>query len=91
MTDGFPNEEDRPPCQCETFARVTERASLAAARWLGRADKDAAEEAAFSAARLALERMPISGTVVIGAAEDAEQLAAGSVIGAGDEEYDLAL
>src|SRR5207244_10860549 len=39
----------------------------------------------------ALERMPISGRVVIGGHEDAEQLAAGSTIGAGGEEYDLAL
>jgi fructose-1,6-bisphosphatase II len=91
VTEAVPEEEGRRPCQCETFARVTERASLAAARWLGRADKDAAEEAAFSAARLALERMPISGKVVIGAPEGAEQLAAGSIVGLGDEEYDLAL
>ena len=64
-------------CQCETFARVTERSALAGARWLGRADKEAAEEAAFSGARIALERMPISGHVVIGGHEEAEQLAAG--------------
>jgi fructose-1,6-bisphosphatase II len=70
---------------------VTERAALAGARWLGRADKEAAEEAAFSGARLALERMPIGGRVVIGAAEDHEHLAAGTTIGAGGEEYDLAL
>ena len=63
---------ERAPCQCETFARVTERAALAGARWLGRADKEAAEEAAFSGARIALEQMPISGRVVIGAHEDAE-------------------
>jgi fructose-1,6-bisphosphatase II len=84
-------EDTRSPCQCETFARVTERAALAGARWLGRADMEAAEEAAFSAARLALERMPISGKVVIGAAEVAEQLGAGTSIGAGGEEFDLAL
>jgi len=78
-------------CQCESFARVTERASLAAARWLGRADMEAAEDAAFSGARLALEQLPISGRVVIGAAEDAEQLAAGTTIGKGGEEFDLAL
>ena len=48
-------------CLCETFARVTERSALAGARWLGRADKEAAEEAAFSGARIALERMPIDG------------------------------
>jgi fructose-1,6-bisphosphatase II len=93
MTTQEPELEDttRPPCQCETFARVTERAALAGARWLGRADKDAAEEAAFSAARIALEGMPISGQVVIGAHEGAEQLGAGSIIGLGGEEYDLAL
>ena len=91
MTEGAQEQDGRRPCQCETFARVTERASLAAARWLGRADKDAAEEAAFSSARLALEQMPISGQVVIGAHEGAEQLAAGSLVGAGGDEYDLAL
>ena len=84
-------EDDRPQCQCETFARVTERSALAGARWLGRADKDAAEHAAFAGARLALERMPISGHVVIGGHEEAEQLAAGTSIGAGGEEFDLAL
>jgi fructose-1,6-bisphosphatase II len=73
------------------FARVTERAALAAARWLGRADMQAAEAAAFSGARLALEQLPIDGHIVIGGAEDAEQLAAGSTLGLGGEEYDLAL
>jgi fructose-1,6-bisphosphatase II len=86
-----PAEENRPPCQCETFARVTERAALSGARWLGRADKEAAEEASFTAARQALERLAISGKIVIGAPEDAEQLAAGTFIGAGGEEFDLAL
>ena len=93
MSAREPELEDatRAPCQCETFARVTERAALAGARWLGRADSEAAEEAAFSAARIALERMPISGQVVIGGPEGAEQLGAGSMIGLGGEEYDLAL
>jgi fructose-1,6-bisphosphatase II len=89
LSDREPDE--RAPCQCESFARVTERSALAGARWLGRADMQAAEEAAFTGARLALEQMPIDGYVVIGGAEDAEQLAAGSKIGLGGEEYDLAL
>jgi fructose-1,6-bisphosphatase II len=84
-------DTERGQCICESFARVTERSALAGARWLGRADKEAAEEAAFSGARLALERMPIDGHVVIGASEEGEQLAAGSSIGAGGEGYDLAL
>jgi fructose-1,6-bisphosphatase II len=82
---------ERPPCQCESFARVTERAALAGGRWLGRADMEAAEEASFSGARIALEQMPVRGHIVIGGAEDGEQLAAGSQIGLGGEEYDLAL
>jgi fructose-1,6-bisphosphatase II len=79
------------PCLCENYARVTERAALAGARWLGRADQEAAEEAAFSGARLALEALPISGKIVIGGTAEAEQLAAGSTIGAGGEEVDLAV
>ena len=33
-------------CPCALFARATEWAALAGARWLGRDDQDAAEEAA---------------------------------------------
>jgi len=83
--------ERRAHCPCESFARVTERAAVAAARWLGRADMEAAEEAAFSGARAALERLPISGRVVIGGPDGAEHLAPGAEIGAGGEEFDLAL
>jgi fructose-1,6-bisphosphatase II len=82
---------EQAQCGCESFARVTEGAALAGARWLGRADERAAEEAAFAGARLALERLPISGRIVIGAPEDGEQLAAGTSVGAGGEEYDLAI
>lgn len=81
----------RVQCGCEAFARVTEGAALAAARWLGRADEAAAEEAAFAGARTALERLPISGRIVIGGPEDGEQLAAGTTVGAGGEEHDLAI
>ncbi|HEX7083104.1 MAG TPA: class II fructose-bisphosphatase [Gaiellaceae bacterium] len=82
---------DRRPCSCESFARVTERAALAGARWLGRADQQASEDASFSGARLALEELPIEGHIVIGGAEDAEQLPKGSTIGLGGEAFDLAL
>ena len=81
----------RTPCICESYSRVTERAALAGARWLGRADQEAAEEAAFSGARFALESLPISGRIVIGAPEGAEQLAVGTEIGRGGEEVDLAV
>ena len=41
--------DQREPCICESYARATERAALASARWLGRDDQQAAEEAATSA------------------------------------------
>lgn len=84
------NEEVLPYCLCESYARVTERAALAGARWLGRADQQAAQEAAFSGMRLALEQMPIDGRIVIGG-EDGNQLPLGSEIGDGGERVDLAV
>jgi fructose-1,6-bisphosphatase II len=88
MTDVSAN--GRPPCLCVHYARVTERAALAAARWLGRADQEAAEEAAATGMRMALEGMPIEGKVVI-APRDSEQLVAGERLGSGGEDVDLAL
>jgi fructose-1,6-bisphosphatase II len=79
------------PCLCESYARVTERSALASARWLGRADQDGAQEAACAGMQEALEQLPIDGHIVIGASEEAEQLAAGARIGVGGEPVDLAL
>jgi len=78
-------------CLCESFARVTERAALAGARWLGRADQETAEDDAATAMRLALDQLPIDGTVVIGAGGEAGQLAAGERLGSGGMQADLAL
>jgi fructose-1,6-bisphosphatase II len=78
-------------CLCEGFARVTERAALASARWLGRADQAAAQEAAISAMQEALEQIPIEGSVVLGAAEDSGILTVGERVGAGGRAVDLAL
>jgi len=84
------NEEQRPTCPCALFARATEWAALAGARWLGRDDQDAAEDAAEGAMLAGLSQLPISGTVVIGP-EDGEQLTVGSTLGAGGEAFDLAV
>jgi len=78
-------------CLCESYARVTERAALAGARWLGRADQDGAEQDAADAMRQALEMLPIDGQVVIGAGGDDEMLGLGQRVGAGGEQVDLAL
>jgi fructose-1,6-bisphosphatase II len=72
------------------YARVTERAALAAARWLGRADRESAEADAASGMRAALEDFPIEGCIVIAPAESPE-LPQGETIGGGGARVDLAL
>jgi fructose-1,6-bisphosphatase II len=78
-------------CLCQAYLRPTERAALASARWLGRADQEAAEEAALAGMKQALDVLPISGRVVIGASDHAEDLKVDQIVGAGGEEVDLAL
>src|SRR2546425_11100483 len=48
-------------CLCEQYVRVTEGGALTAARWLGRADQDAAEADAAAAMRAVLDDFPIQG------------------------------
>jgi fructose-1,6-bisphosphatase II len=78
-------------CLCESYARVTERAALAGARWLGRADQEAAESDSVAAMRSALSQLPIDGHVVIGAGGEDGQLVPGDRVGAGGDQVDLAL
>jgi fructose-1,6-bisphosphatase II len=67
------------------LVRVTEAAALAAARWMGRGDKDAVDQAAVDAMRLLLGTVPMDGVVVIGEGEkdDAPMLYNGEEIGNG--------
>src|SRR2546423_9420831 len=81
----------REPCLCEAYARVTEGAALAAARWLGSGDEDSAEDAAVTAMRAALDEMPIRGRVVIGASDDTQRIAIGEELGRGGDAFDLAV
>jgi fructose-1,6-bisphosphatase II len=78
-------------CVCESYARTTERAALAGARWLGRADEVAAHEAAASGMHGELELLAIDGHVVIGGAEESDPLPAGATVGRGGEPVDLAV
>jgi len=89
-TESDHDAEQPSACLCGLYARATEAAALASARWLGRADREGAEEAAFSAMQRALSDLPIEGNIVIGAADDGG-LAAGERIGAGGLAVDLAL
>ena len=79
-------------CLCESYARATERAALAGARWLGRANQEGAERDSAEAMHSALEQLPIDGQIVIGAGGDeTETLGRGQQVGAGGEQVDLAL
>jgi fructose-1,6-bisphosphatase II len=78
-------------CLCEQYVRVTERAALTAARWLGRDDQEGAEQDAAEAMRRVLDDFPIAGRIVIGSTEEASPLGVGETIGAGGSEVDLAL
>jgi fructose-1,6-bisphosphatase II len=51
------------------LVRATESACLAAARWVGRGDKNAADNAAVQAMRLSLSTVSMDGIVVIGEGE----------------------
>jgi fructose-1,6-bisphosphatase II len=54
------------------LVRVTEAAAMAAARWMGRGDKDGADGAAVDAMRVVLGGVPMDGVVVIGEGEKDE-------------------
>jgi len=68
------------------LVRVTEAAALAAARWVGRGDKEAADQAAVDAMRLLMDTVPMDGVVVIGEGEkdNAPMLYNGEKIGNGE-------
>src|SRR3954467_15534776 len=67
------------------LVRVTEAAALAAARWMGRGDKEGADGAAVEAMRVVLSTVAMDGIVVIGEGEkdEAPMLFNGEQIGDG--------
>ncbi|MCB0216177.1 MAG: class II fructose-bisphosphatase [Caldilineae bacterium] len=68
------------------LARVTEAAALAAARWMGRGNKEAGDQAAVDAMRLMLRTVDCDGIVVIGEGEkdEAPMLFNGEQVGTGN-------
>ncbi len=68
------------------FSRVTEAAALAAYDWIGRGNKNAADDAAVKAMRTLLNKMAIRGEIVIGEGEidEAPMLYIGEKVGLAD-------
>jgi fructose-1,6-bisphosphatase II len=68
------------------LVRVTEAAALAAARLIGRGDKEAADQAAVDGMRAILDTVAMDGVVVIGEGEkdEAPMLYNGEQVGRGD-------
>ncbi|HET9324340.1 MAG TPA: class II fructose-bisphosphatase [Gaiellaceae bacterium] len=54
------------------LVRVTEAAAMAAGRWIGRGDKNAADKAAVDAMRTVMDTVSMAGVVVIGEGEKDE-------------------
>ena len=78
------------------MVRVTEAAAVAASKWIGRGDNDAADAAAVEAMRKAFNDLPFDGTVVIGEGErdEAPMLFIGEKVGCcepGAPKIDIAL
>jgi len=76
------------------LVRVTEAGAMAAARWIGRGDKEEADQAAVDAMRFVLDSVAIRGVVVIGEGEkdEAPMLYNGEEVGNGDgPEADVAV
>src|SRR5438309_4500791 len=68
------------------IARVTERAAVAAATLRGRGNEKAADQAAVDAMRREMNKLAITGTIVIGEGErdEAPMLFIGERVGAGN-------
>lgn len=78
------------------FVRITEAAALSSARWMGRGNEKAADQAAVDAMRSAFDSVRIDGTVVIGEGErdEAPMLYIGERVGRKTEDspsVDIAL
>ncbi|MEO5806665.1 class II fructose-bisphosphatase [Devosia sp.] len=76
------------------LVRITERAAIAAADWRGKGDEKAADDAAVTAMRAEMDRVPINGRIVIGEGEvnEVDALFIGEQVGSGNgPEVDIAV
>ncbi|HWH54861.1 MAG TPA: class II fructose-bisphosphatase [Gaiellaceae bacterium] len=85
-TSGRPGAPSRPDRNLALeLVRVTESAAMGAGRWVGRGDKNAADQAAVDAMRAMLDSVSMDGIVVIGEGEkdEAPMLYNGEQVGDG--------
>src|SRR3954447_21781572 len=85
-TSGRPRAPVRPDRNLALeLVRVTESAAMGAGRWVGRGDKNAADQAAVDAMRAMLDSVSMDGVVVIGEGEkdEAPMLYNGEAVGNG--------
>ena len=75
------------------FSRATEAAALAGYKWLGRGNKNQADQAAVIAMRHIFNEIAIDGEIVIGEGEidDAPMLYIGEKVGSGGDPVDIAV
>src|ERR671924_1650748 len=94
-TSGRPGAPIRPDRNLALeLVRVTESAAMAAGRWIGRGDKESADQAAVDGMRAMLDTVSMAGLVVIGEGEKdkAPMLYNGEEIGDGrGPEVDVAV
>ncbi len=94
MSDA-PTTSERPDRNLAMeLVRVTEAAAMAAARWVGRGDKNAADHVAVEAMRATISGVSMDGVVVIGEGEkdEAPMLFNGETVGDGTgPQYDVAV
>jgi len=89
----IPAKPAEPTVAAVDFLKVTEQAAIASARWLGRGDNNAADQAAVDAMRSEFGKLPISGTVVIGEGQkdEAPELYVGELLGQGGMPCEIAV
>ncbi len=78
-------------CACNGLASVTEKSALAAGRYLGSDDPEAAVLSASTAAASQFDATSLSGRIIVGPMESEGPLPIGATVGRGGREYELAI
>lgn len=93
ITDPLSINKPLTELHCQHAKTLTKAAAIACFDWVGRGDEKAADQAAVTAMRDALNSINISGRIVIGEGErdEAPMLYIGENLGLGGDEIDIAV